>query len=382
MKILLPFFDDTTLIFAARMKRLLSPRGHTVSLAAVEPHYVSERQLTAHLPGRHDLTVVTESLNENTVAPFDAVITAKAPKSITDLIKKPSYRFSQKRPAFIAFQPGLEFTPRRGMRNRRHFDAVFLYSAPHRDIFLSTYNKPGQHVSFGHPYFMTPKAADLTNRRNVYFFAQAISPSTMAARRFIVDILVTLATRHPDRDVFLKLRHLPGENSDHVHKEQFPYPDILNEFANIPANLKLTACTMQEALDDAAIAITCTSTAVLDAISAGVPAMIYLDYVENYRDIYSELMRREFSDSGLIADIPQIMDLRHSPPHPEWMRQHFRGDDLMDEIESAISTFRGGADVVSIIQFIMNFLGIRDAARDDELEEDDQNVSYLLKDRF
>lgn len=340
MKILLPFFDDTTLIFAARMKRLLSPRGHTVSLAAVEPHYVSERQLAAHLPGRPDLTVVTESLNENTVAPFDAVITAKAPKSITDLIKKPSYRFSQKRPAFIAFQPGLEFTPRRGMRNRRHFDAVFLYSAPHRDIFLSTYNKPGQHVSFGHPYFMTPKAPDLSGRKNIYFFAQAISPLTLSSRRFIVDILATLAKRHPERDVFLKLRHLPGENANHVHKEQFPYPDILAGFSDVPPNLQLTACTMREALDDAAIAITCTSTAVMDAISAGVPAMIYLDYVENYRDIYSELMRREFSDSGLIVDIPQIMSLGARPPHPVWVERHFRGEDLLEEIETAIEAFK------------------------------------------
>lgn len=339
MRFLLPFFDDSTLIFAATMRAKLAERGHDVITAMSSAAHLSERQIATHLPMGADITIDDAFFSTPEIAGFDAVIISKAPEAIRRQIAKGGIR---QRPAYIAFQPGLEFTPDRGRKNRRDFDIVFLYSADHRDKFKRAIKSPRwQHVSFGHPYFMTPKAPDLSGRKNVYFFAQAISPATLNSRRFVVDVLATLAERHPDRDVFVKLRHLPGENDNHVHRETYAYPWLLERyFPDAPPNLKLTACTMAEALDDAAIAITCTSTAVMDAISAGVPAMIYLDYVENYHDQYARPMRNEFAASGLISSIPQIMDLEASAPDEDWMRQHFRGDELFEEIETAVGEFK------------------------------------------
>jgi hypothetical protein len=342
MKFLMPFFDDTTLMFSSKTATALRQRGHVVDIVAVDTHEMSERQINAHSVSDHPTTTwAATDFNESYLAGYDAVITCKAPLVINRMLGDQVYRSRRDRPAFVAFQPGLEFTPERGRKNRRNFDIVFLYSAKHRNSFKAKIRpNDWQHVSFGHPYFTTPAQVALSGR-NIYFYAQAISPLTAVSRRFLLDILVTLARRHTDRDVYIKLRHLPGENATHVHKEVYSYPSLLERyFPDAPANLKLTACTMAESLKDAAIAITCTSTAVMDAVSAGVPSMIYLDYVENYRDKYSGLMRDEFSDSGLVSDIHQIMRLEPNRPDTEWMDQHFRGDDLYAEMIASVTAFK------------------------------------------
>jgi hypothetical protein len=344
MRFFVPFFDDSTIIFAATVKRLLEARGHDVLTAVMSDHQLSDRQISIHLPAGPDMKIGEDFFATDAMTSFDAMLTCKAPLALRRLMKNQVHKKRRDRPCYIAFQPGLEFTPERGRLNRVDFDAVFLYSAQHRDDYRKHIRSSGsQHVSFGHPYFLLPTTAKLVTPKgdNIYFFAQAISPSTLSSRQFIVDVLATLARRHPTRKVIIKLRHLPGENATHVHREAFDYPWIIEKyFPDKPENLVLSDCSMRDALNDAYLALTCTSTAVMDAVSAGVPAMIYLSYVENYRDKYSYLMRGEFKSSGLVTPLKKIMNLDYSSPNEEWLRNHFRGDDLFVEIENTVNKFR------------------------------------------
>lgn len=344
MRFFVPFFDDSTVIFAATVKRLLEARGHDVLTAVMSDHQLSDRQISIHLPSGPDMTIGGDFFATDAMTSFDAMLTCKAPLPVRRLMKDKKHKQRRDRPCYIAFQPGLEFTPERGRLNRVDFDAVFLYSAQHREDYKRHIpSADRQHVSFGHPYFLIPdeNSAAKPKGNNIYFFAQAISPLTLSSRQFIVDILATLARRHPDRKVIIKLRHLPGENANHVHREAFDYPWIIDKyFPDKPANLVLSDCSMKDALDDAYVAITCTSTAVMDAVSAGVPAMIYLSYVENYRDKYSYLMRGEFKSSGLISPLKDIMNLNYRNANREWLRNHFRSDDLFVEIENVVAKFK------------------------------------------
>lgn len=348
MKILLPFFDDSTLIFASRMRQVLSDRGHSVEVVELGDAGLQQRQLDELVP-LGDYVRWAEPVHESLVSSYDAVITCKTAPAIGRLLASGRYRKKRNRPAFVAFQPGLEFSPERGRQNRRWFDVVFLYSVTHRDAFRAVMPPASwQHVSYGHPYFILPSPRK-SDGRNIYFFTQAISPSTLASRRFVVDVLATLARRHPNRKVLLKLRHLPSENTTHVHREQFTYSEILDRcFPDAPANLAVTVCSMEDALADAAIAITCTSTAAMDAVSAGVPTMIYLDYIENYLDPLALPMRQEFSDSGLICDLHRVMNLEANAPDPIWLQQHFRGDDLYSELEISIAAFKARSKIEDI----------------------------------
>ena len=341
MKFLLPFYDDSTLIFASTMREKLVSSGHMAVAAEIGGHKIAQRQILTYLPQGVDKKISMDSIPLLRRTDFDALITCKAPAILRYALESNKFRRSGNRPAFVAFQPGLEFTPERGRDNRRNFDIVFLNSKGHRDSFRENVKRrEWQHISFGHPYFMNPPKEERGFGKNIYFFAQAISPSTLEARKFIVDILCVLARRYSNENFFLKLRHLPEENLDHVHKEEFSYPWIMeNFFPSRPENIKITVCSVAEALRDAKLAVTCTSTAVMDAVSAGVPAIVYLDYVENYLDRHVEPMRREFEGSGLLASLPQLMALNAHNPDSDWVAQHFRGADLFDEILASVEAF-------------------------------------------
>ena len=103
----------------------------------------------------------------------------------------------------------------------------------------------------------------------------------------------------------------------------------------------MTASRMDEVLARAAIGITCTSTAAVDLVRAGVPAMVYLDYVENYLDPLVRPMREIFRESGLIAPLEQVLALEPKSPDPAWIETMFTPREaLATGVLEAIERFR------------------------------------------
>ncbi|PMR73049.1 DUF6716 putative glycosyltransferase [Billgrantia endophytica] len=342
-KVLLPFYDDSTLFFARRMYDGLMAKG----VQAVIGHHVSsenyvgisERQRLVSLgdiePALLDTNFFTPS---GGMAEFEAVICCKITKEIRALLES-DYRLRRNRPCFLAFQPGLEFTPLIGFRNRKQFDAIFLNNELSRKRYLAEMEVGfQQHVSWGHPYMVKPAHLRQDTGGDIYFFTQALSPRTFDARHHIVEVLVAMAEAYPERKVVLKLRHLPNENTEHVHKERYDYISLLPN--SLPSNLVYSDCSMVEALESASIAMTCTSTAAMDAISAGLPTMVYLDYVENYLDPMMYPMRKLMGGSGVLSSLTQVLNLDAKHAESTWVEQNFRASDLYDEVLSVISSFK------------------------------------------
>lgn len=357
LRILLPFSDDSTLFFAARMRAALTGPGWQTSTAWLcERTDLSERQLFAVLPDGPDILLRNDAFNEVTpLRPFDAIVTSRIFIPLREMIRRRVVRYSGERPCIVAFQGGLEFDPVRGFRNRRDADAVFVVPrddlAAHRK-WADAEGLVRQYLGFGHPTFVRPQApADPADRRDIYFFAQAISPPTRRGRMHILRVLAAIARANPDRTVWLKLRHLPQENRAHLHIENFAYPDLLASGPGPwPENLRLTADPMDRVLDRAAVGITCTSTAAVDLVRAGVPTLVYLDFVENYLDPMIAPMRRLFGDSGLIAPLQDVLNLAAKPPDPAWLDRMFcTPAQLAAQIAEAVEGFRrntGNAPVV------------------------------------
>jgi hypothetical protein len=348
LRILLPFSDDSTLFFACRMRETLADTPCRVETAwLTNGSSLSYRQLLGALPQGPDILLHSDAFKQVTpLQPFDAIITSRIFAPLRDMLRKLHLRHMADRPCVIAFQGGLDFDPERGFFNRRHADAVFI--VPQDD--LATYRQAmqnedtgQQYLGFGHPTFVSPGTpAGLAGRRDVYFFAQALSPATRGGRLHILKMLAAIAQANPDRTVWLKLRHLPHENTRHLHREVYSYADLIGASGlRLPDNLRLTADSMETVLDRAAIGITCTSTAAVDLIRAGVPTLVYLDYVENYLDPLVAPMHRLFAESNLVAGLEDVLHLRARAPDPAWLAKLFcPRDRLAAQVLDAVAQFR------------------------------------------
>lgn len=357
-RLLLPFCDDSTLIFALRMRDVLlenAPMSRITLGYYLPEQALSPRQFERLLPDGDFITIDKGSLlqvAEN--GQYDAILTSRVYRPLANALKTPAFKNRRHRAQVISFLGGLDFFPERGYANRIPCDGVFLF--PRSEIktfteYAATQAATNSHLSvplvgFGHPTFLEPSGkapANLNDRKDIYYFAQAISPLTRRGRQHVLEAMVALAEANPDRTVWIKLRHLPDENTRHLHREKHDYPTLLQTcFPDAPGNLRFTACTMDDALKDAAIGITCTSTAAIDLIRDGLPTMVYLDYVDNYMDPLAPAMRRIFKDSGLITTLEDLLHLRTQPPEPAWVEQLFCPRDLGEKVIAMVDELQSG----------------------------------------
>lgn len=344
-RLLLPFVDDSTLFFATSMAKLLAPLSCTITLAHVTGFgSLSDRQLKAHLPDGPDRTLDAGAFASPKALNTDAVVTCRL---IPPLLRMMGVAEDASlgpglpdRPKVIAFQGGLDFTPERGFAHRRAADAVFLVSQDQMSAyaqFRASEGLPPQIIDHGHPAFLRPEGPPEPRGAAVTFFAQAISPLTRNGRMHVLEVLAAIARRHSDRPIRVKLRHLRDENRHHLHREKWDYSGLFNRLPNRPPNLELIAGTMEEALADTGFGLTCTSTAAADLVAAGIPAMVYLDYVENYLDPLMPPMKQLFEGSGLVAGLEAVLNGNWQAPEPQWLDKMFCTPDLGARVLAALS---------------------------------------------
>ena len=166
-------------------------------------------------------------------------------------------------------------------------------------------------------------------RDSVVFAAQPSVPADLADRRRIVRWLADTARAHPRWRVVIKTRASAGEQQ--THREQYPYPDLLPEDA--PANLVVETGPMAEHLERAVALVTVSSTAVLEAVALGVPALTLTDF-----GVARHLINEVFVDSGLEGDARDLVDGRFGQVRASWMQDNYfhprADDDWVDRAEA------------------------------------------------
>lgn len=349
--VLLLFSDDSTLFFARRMRDCLHAADPDLVVHmgwVVGENALSYRQMEQLLPEGPDLALDGKSAFHDLMlaGSHRAILTSRVYGPLGAQLRSILMSVTQERPCVLAFLGGLDFFPQQGYFRRRNCDGVYLFPQSEIPVFekqaADCQDRMWQEVGFGHPTFLAPEVLQtdvLESRRDIYFFTQALSPSTHRGRLHMLQAMAAIARANPDRTVWIKLRHLPEENQKHLHLEEHDYPGLLKTLPNAPENLKLTACTMDEALEGAALGITCTSTAAIDVLRGGVPCMVHLDFVDNYVDPLVAPMRKLFADSGVITSLDAMLHLRASPPNPEWVENMFCPRDLGERVLKTISRF-------------------------------------------
>lgn len=344
MHILLPFHDDSALIFARTMGDGLTRAGAKVTYAHVTERLeigskISERQLSLYLPQGPDIYILgSDIVSDELLFSFDAIIFNRLLLEVNNALESSEFKSRRDRSCLIAFLPGLEFFPERGIANRCKYDILYLNYNGQREFLPEERNN--FFVGVGHPSFSFRPQSLLDPKGKLLFAAQAISPLTIAGRVHMANLVVATALANPDREIVIKLRHKPDENKHHAHKEVFAYEHLMASlFPRLPPNLAFDDGSMLGALQGAAACLACTSTAVMDAIANGIPAMVYLSYPEAASDPLMPAMRREFADSGLIVTSEDVISLNIPTPSSAWLEEKFQKEFPFGEIIEQVENF-------------------------------------------
>lgn len=347
MNILLPFFDDSTLFLAIKTYHALLSYGNynIIFFYILKKEKLTNRQLELL---NDSYVVYKESINyfydAKFLSNFDLVIFSKLPDGKFDkkrIINAHSY-FINKRPYFLSMVTGIDFTPEIGIKNRYHADGLCIPDDSIVYKYQNILNKKQQIFKY-HPYFCILKQDLKISQaiKNIYFFTQAIVPDTLSERINIVLMLCELAEKHKDKNIFIKLRHLKGENSKHTHQEIFSYEDIIKicaAYRSIPINLILCIKTMEECLHDADFCITCNSTAGIESLCAGIPTAFYLDFPSDERIVKESKLY--FQKSGLLYSKEEILNLVIKTPNIQWKKEKLCTIGDLENIFKSIQKFR------------------------------------------
>ncbi|MFJ3309061.1 DUF6716 putative glycosyltransferase [Streptomyces sp. NPDC086549] len=159
----------------------------------------------------------------------------------------------------------------------------------------------------GDPYLPSPdRPFTLT------FAVQPSVPKGKAARLRLLERAAAHARHHPERQVLMKLRSLPGEHTTHVEAD--PYQLLVEELAEpAPANLQLVYGHMGEVLDRTDLLVTVSSTAALESMHRGIPTAILTDF--GVREAHGN---HYFIHSGCLASWDDLDTGALPVAHPEW----------------------------------------------------------------
>lgn len=186
---------------------------------------------------------------------------------------------------------------------------------------------------------------------DLVFAAQAKVPPERDDRVRVLRWLADAARRRPHRRVVVKVRARAGEAQ--THAEAHDYAELLADAAvraelgnALPPNLVVEDGPMAEHLARASALVTVSSTAVLEAVAAGVPALVIDEF-----GVTPKLINTVFDGSGLFggADALVAGDARH--PDPEWLDDNYfhdaTADDWLERLDGLVARRRSAGLVLA-----------------------------------
>ncbi|QIQ03027.1 hypothetical protein HA039_12450 [Streptomyces liangshanensis] len=191
-----------------------------------------------------------------------------------------------------------------GLLLRHGADIVLANSRYDAERFRDVYEGVGADASSvteaALPFLAGARYVPEEGRDTVVFAAQPSVPVSRADRTYVLKRLAEHARLHPGREVLLKLRSKPGEQTTHI--EEFPYQKLAERLpGGLPPNFKLVYGHMGEVLDRTDLLVTVSSTAALESLHRRIPTAILTDL-----GIREPLGNHHFIGSGCLASWDQL----------------------------------------------------------------------------
>lgn len=221
---------------------------------------------------------------------------------------------TQNRPVLVTGLPGISYPANDlAVRHRRGFDLMVLHSRRERAAYADIAGRLGgpRMVLATLPY-LTAVAPVAPGGDEVIFAAQSLVPAGCPHRQAI---LAALAGLPEGLRPVVKVRALSGERQ--AHNEALPYAGLWAEMAQ-PRPIEFRAGPMAAALTRAAGFVTVSSTAVLEALAAGVPALVLDEF-----GVSEELINAVFAGSGLLGGLDRLRAGAFATPRAEWRADNY-----------------------------------------------------------
>ncbi len=245
------------------------------------------------------------------------------------------------RPVIVSGMPGISIPVTvKALRFRRQSDLMIVHSRREVREFATLARERGwdHRLALARlPFAAAGPRSSATLGDDLVFAAQAIVPRERADRVIVARMLRDAALADPSRRVVVKLRARPGERS--THPEQDGYPELLEGLGDLPPNLVFATGPMGEALDSAAGLVTVSSTAILEAVARGIPA-IAIDAF----GVSDGLINPVFAGSGMFGGRNDVVERRFRHPDPAWVDDNYfhAEDDWVATLESLVAARRRG----------------------------------------
>ncbi len=223
------------------------------------------------------------------------------------------------RPVVISGMPGITIpTSSKALRYRRQADLLVVHSHTEASGFREMIRERGTHLRVGLaslPFAVSRPA----HGTDLVFATQSIVPRPHEDRMRIALALRDAALADPTRRVVIKTRAAKGEQQTHV--EDHDIADLVRELGPMPANLVVSTAPMDEALDTAEGLVTVSSTAIIEAVSRGIPVIAIDDFGVSRR-----LINQVLEGSGLFGDLDAVVRREFRHPEPSWLDANYLHD--------------------------------------------------------
>lgn len=240
------------------------------------------------------------------------------------------------RPVLVTGLPGISYPANDlAIRHRQGFDLMVLHSHRERAAYAVVSQRlDGPAIALAHLPFLRMVPPTWPGGDEVVFAAQSLVPEEPERRRSVLEALADLP---PGLRPVVKVRALAGERQ--AHNERYPYAELWRGMEQRRA-VEFRAGSMAAALRRAAGFVTVSSTAVLEAIAAGVPSLVLDEW-----GVSGELINAVFADSGLLGGLDDLAAARFATPHPDWLRDnYFHPDSDNDWVERITDLVEGRAE--------------------------------------
>ncbi|WP_375425131.1 DUF6716 putative glycosyltransferase [uncultured Friedmanniella sp.] len=161
----------------------------------------------------------------------------------------------------------------------------------------------------------SPSPASGTEVKRLLFADQPTVPDRAEEREYLYAGAIAYARAHPDREVLLKPRHRPDE--DTFHKMRF-HPEVLLGGAELPPNFRVDYTPIATMLPSVDLLVTVSSTACLEALDHGCRVALVLDL-----GVHERYGNHVFLESGLLRTWDQISADDLGTPEPDWLASYF-----------------------------------------------------------